>query len=506
MEKRMKRRSKLLKMLCFVVLVTLSLSGCMEQKVGAAPQDNPEITEQIDSIIEEMADQLGEPPDDVIGFGAGYKRETAITPGENAALHKLFRAKSSVFSYYDMDCAPTVTLEDMLTYDPESTQNQQAGYAEGNNIWIGKAGYSRYDKLGNLSEEINKCSFDLVSLDKTIKKASSEKAQAEIDLGSIYAYWIVSLPDDNILDGVVYDKGADDKLEPVKKGTLHFKRVGPGPSEVDVTVTVNKNGTYKTEGELTAGHYEVSFDAKDGKGEKTLNKNWLYIPGKTPTQDWNVLVRQTYQITYDFTHNTISTGEKNTYDVHMEWHDIPIDWTVESEEALQLARDLSYPDLYCLTYEYYQNDMEELESYTDHDDESETESTPGYEPTVVTEHSPYTDGGEMKLSQKPTLSFFRGADQGMFMKDAYYVDLEYEVALYVDGQCIPVPIAVELIPMTEENEVFYEKQGWGMLSRIARLDNKASDALIQEGKPLILTYEDTAPEVFKMKLVIEPEE
>lgn len=176
MEKRIKRRSKLLKMLCFAVLVTLSLSGCMEQKVSAAPQDNPEITEQIDSIIEEMADQLGEPPDDVIGFGAGYQRKTAITPSENAALLKLFRSKSSAFAYYNMDCAPTVTPEDMLTYDPESAQNQQAGYRAGNNIWMGKAGYSRYDKLGNLSEEIKLCSFDFVSFGKTIKKASSEKS------------------------------------------------------------------------------------------------------------------------------------------------------------------------------------------------------------------------------------------------------------------------------------------------------------------------------------------
>jgi len=193
---------------------------------------------------------------------------------------------------------------------------------------------------------------------------------------------------------------------------------------------------------------------------------------------------KTYQITYDFSHNSSST-DQDAYEVHMEWHDIQIDWTVESEESLQLASSLGYPDMYCLT---------------------DTENTSGYAPSVLTEHSPYTDGGEMKVSKNPTLSFYRGAEKGMFEKDAYYVDLQYEVALYVDGQCIPMPIAVELVPLSQEHEDFFEKQGWGELSRIARLERKDSESLINEGEPLIITYEDKDPAIFKFKLVIEPEE
>ena len=99
---------------------------------------------------------------------------------------------------------------------------------------------------------------------------------------------------------------------------------------------MNKSGKYKTEGELTAGHYKVSFDPKDGKGEKVLNNNWLYIPGDTPKQDWEVLVRNTYQIIYDFSHSNVS-DDMVVFKTHMEWHDIPIDWSVESEEAYDLG-------------------------------------------------------------------------------------------------------------------------------------------------------------------------
>ena len=381
---------KKVKMICLMIVMLIALTGCpstasqdvpMPPSAGSGAEDNAEITENIDSIIEDMASKLGEPPEDVVGFGAGYKRKSAITPSENAALLNLFRAKSSYFAFYDMGCKPTTTVEDMGTYDPENENAKNTGYGTGNNTWIGKAGFNQYDRLGNLDDRIGKTEYDLVSLDKTIKKTSTENAQAEIDRGSIYAYWIISLPDENILDGVVYDKGADEKLEPVKKGVLHFERVGPGPASVDVKVQVNRSGKYKTEGELTAGHYKVSFDPKDGKGEKVLNNNWLYIPGDTPTQDWEVLVRKTYQIIYDFSHTNVSDSMV-AFETHMEWHDIPIDWTVESEEAFELGTRLSYVGMYCLTYEYFNQNPDVLEGLDDNDDESETEITPGYAPNI----------------------------------------------------------------------------------------------------------------------------
>lgn len=498
---------------CLIIVMMLTLSGCEKassQNVPMPPsaagaEDNAEITENIDSIIEDLSSQLGEPPEDVIGFCAGYKRKSAITPSENAALLKLFREKSSGFAFYNMGCSQTMTAEDMLTYDPDSENSKATGYGSGNNIWIGKAGFNKYDRLGNLEESINKTAYDVVSIDKTIKKTSTENAQAEIDRGSIYAYWIISLPDDNVLDGVVYDKGADETLEPVKKGVLHFERVGPGPSSVDVKIDVNKSGKYKTEGELTAGHYKVSFDPKDGKGEKVLNNNWLYIPGDTPTQDWEVLVRNTYQIIYDFSHTYVSDGTV-VFKTHMEWHDIPIDWTVESQEAFDLGTSLSYQGLYCLIYEYFENNPVVREDYDDNDDEGEAESLPGYAPSILQVDAPVVDGSTCKITQQPTLSFFRGAKDSLYLKDAYYVNLEYNVAAVGLGQTIEVPLEIDINPLPYKQEAFFEKQGWGLLSRIARLDEKAADALINDGVPLTISYRDAEPNIIDLKLVIKPEE
>lgn len=501
------------KMLCFMIIMIITLSGCSNATTKDVPlppsanaaENNAEITDNIDSIIEDMSSKLGDPPEDVIGFGAGYKRKSAITPSENAALLKLFRSKSSPFAYYNMGCEQATTAEDMLTYDPEVENAKNTGYGTGNNTWNGKAGFNKYDRLGNLDDMIGKSEYDLVSIDKTVKNASTENAQAEIDHGSIYAYWIVSLPDDNILDGVVYDKGADDKLEPVKKGILHFERVGPGPSSVDVKVQVKKNGKYKTDGELTAGHYKVSFDPKDGKGEKVLNNNWLYIPGDTSTQDWEVLVRQTYQIIYDFSHTYVSDGMK-VFETHMEWHDIPIDWTVESEEAFDLGTKLSYMGMYCLTYEYFENNPVVFENSEDNDDESETESTPGYAPNILKENAPVVDGGTYKIARKPTLSFFRGGKGSIYKEEAYYINLEYGVSLVGNGQTFEVPIAFEINPLPYKSEAMFEQQGWGILSRIGRLDEKAVRALIDEGIPLVILYEDSAPTIKRVKVTLKPEE
>ena len=79
---------------CLIIVMMFALSGCenkSSQNVPMPPsaagaEDNAEITENIDSIIEDLSSQLGEPPEDVIGFCAGYKRRSAITPAENAAL------------------------------------------------------------------------------------------------------------------------------------------------------------------------------------------------------------------------------------------------------------------------------------------------------------------------------------------------------------------------------------------------------------------------------------
>lgn len=503
--------------ICLIALLIFTLTACSGSTTGASGQNGPppppgagtqdsnEITENIESIIEDMISNLGQPPNDVVGFGAGYKREDPITPTENAALFKLFRSVSGTFGYYDMGCTPDITSDDMLTYDPTGENSGNTGYGKGNNVWTGKAGFNKYDRLGNLDSSIKKTEFDFVSIDKTTKRASTENAQALIDRASIYGYWIVSLSDDNILEGVVYDKGADDKLEPVKKGILKFKRVGPGPSEVNVEVTVNGNGEYKTEGELTAGHYEVSFDAKDGKGDKILNENWLYIPGDTPTKDWEVLVRNTYAIIYDFTHYSVSDGGGKMFEAHMEWHDIPIDWTVESEEAYELGRDASLLGMYCLTYEYFDKNPGDEESIDDNDDESETESTPGYSPSILNVDIPQTDGFPWKITQKPTLSFYRGAEDSLYLQDAVYMNLEYDIGMVAGDQIIEVPVEVDINPVPSEVEKQLEQQGWGRLSRIARLEEKEVRALIDEGSTIEILYEDSNPVSVRFKVTISPE-
>lgn len=490
-----------------IFLILLLSAGCSTAPVMSPSLNNQSVTEQqnMESIIEDLSSLLGEPPEDVIGFGAGYKRTSAITPAENIALRNLYFKKSNVFAYYDMDCSPTASAEDMETYDPDSESSPSTGYMPGNSIWVGKVGFNQYDRLGNLDERIKKTEFDIASIDKTTKHASTELAQAEIDRGSVYAYWIISLPDDSILDGVVYNTGADDTLEPVKKGILHFKRVGPGPSSVDIQLNVDGKGYYKTEGELTAGHYEVSFDPEDGKGEKLLNENWLYIPGDTPTQDWEVLVRETYQIIYDLSHTMISDGSI-AFETHMEWHDIPIDWTVASDESLALGQKLGYMGMHCLTYEYYEQLEKTFESLGDNDDESETESTPGYPPTVLTEYAPSGEGGTAKITRQPTLTFFRGAKDSLYKEESIYMNLEYGVAMVWEGPEIDVPLGLEIIPLPYENEAVFEKQGWGILSRIARLDERAISDLISSGTPITIVYEDTPPTIKRLKIVIKPED
>lgn len=460
------------------------------------------ITEDLTSVIEAMESQLGDAPHDVIGLGIGYRKNSPITVPESAALQKLFREKTRIFAFYNMGCSPSLPVDDMDTYDPLAEDNTAAGYAKGNSYWAAKSGFTRYDSLGNLDAAVGKTSYDLVSIDKTVKKASTSEAQAVINSVGVYAYWIVSLPDENNLSGMVYNKGADDRQEPVKKGTLRFKRVGPGPSKVDVKVPVDKSGHYESEGELTAGHYEVSFDAKDGKGEKVLNDNWLYIPGDTPTKDWTVLVRNTYHIIYD---NTAVLSDDAPYKVHMEWTDIPIDWKVSSDEALRFGTESGFDGTYCLTYDYFNEESHNGQASQDNDDESETEVTPGYPPAIFKE-TPIVDGdGQIKMLYRPTLSFFRGAEDSEYMPDAYYVCMFFELALFADGTIMTLPYfpGGVFYPNWESVEKTLEPM-FTTLSRFGRLDAGKAEDLIENGVPIELKY--TYPNGDYIKLVIQVQE
>ena len=134
------------------------------------------------------------------------------------------------------------------------------------------------------------------------------------------------------------------------------------------------------------------------------------------------------------------------------------------------------------------------------------ESQPGYAPSILKVNSPVIDGSTYKITRKPTLSFFRGAKDSIFLKDAYYVNLDYDVSLVGQGQSMEVPIEIDINPSPYKDEAFFEKQGWGLLSRIARLDDKAASALINDGVPLTISYRDNEPIVVEFKLVIMPEE
>ena len=77
------------------------------------------------------------------------------------------------------------------------------------------------------------------------------------------------------------------------------------------------------------------------------------------------------------------------------------------------------------------------------------------------ENSPVIEGSTFKISQKPTLTFFRGAKDSIFMKDACYMDLEYDVELVGQGERIEVPLEIDITPLSYQDEALFEKQGWG---------------------------------------------
>lgn len=494
------------KTLCFLMAFMFTLSACSGDKPKATAQNIPpppsqavqelELNDDMSGAITGVMEALGPAPNNVVAFGLGFRRPkgTAVTVAESAVLFDFYRNGARIFEsdQGNMGCSPTVDIDRLLEYDPMSTNNSASGYGKGNSTFMGKAGYTKYDALGNIDASLGKTVAHFVSVDKTVRKSGSKEAQAVIDISSAYAYWIESLPDENILKGTVFNKGADDrKDEPVKKGTLYFKRIGPSPSSIDEQVEVRNDGTYNAEGILTAGHYEVSFDPRDGKGKKVINPNWLYIPGewKASDKDWYVLVRNTYHITYDHLAKLADTGTTvNT--LHMEWSNIPIDWLVESEDAYLLAAQAGFEETYCLTYDYVNAEEKKQPPSQENVDESETDIIPGYYPDVFRETPLSSSSGTFRLPYVPTLSFYRGAEEGGFVHGGFYVSIPVEINVFVDnGVEYGTALAPGVFdPMTVEQEAFFRGQGWDDWAFMGRIDLEKVEGLIEKQTPLEISY------------------
>jgi hypothetical protein len=506
-----------------ITLVVLALAGAGTAAVvtmSPQPKEDAGISEENEALelsdnmsdaIREVMDALGPPPDNVVGFGMGFKRPqgTAITAEEHSVLLRAFRSASSIFTSAEsnMDCQPTVDADRMLEYDPQSADNSASGYGAGNNVFVAKAGYTVYDSLGNLDARIGKTVTWIVSANKTIKKYDSSSAAAAVDRASVYAYWIQSVPEDNKLKGTVFNKGTDDRQdEPVKKGILYFKRIGPNPSTTDEEIDVDSNGRYDITGKLTAGHYEVSFDPLDGKGKKVINSNWLYIPGdwKDVNKDWFVLVRNTYKITYDHIAKTAAFhATVNT--LHMEWHEIPLDWHTESEEALVCAAEAGFPGMYCITYEYLNTEEKKQPPSQDNLDESETEMVPGYYPDVFQETPVREEGGETRLAAVPTLSLYRGTADAGYVEGGFYLCLPIELSIFLEnGEELGIPLAPGVFdPMTVSMEESFRVQGWGEFAFLGQLEMEKVQALIETGIPLEIYYKHEGGAYVKLTIEIE---
>jgi hypothetical protein len=509
-----------------ITLVVLALAGAATAAVVATQPPPPpntggsmtggnsemEFTDNMADAIRDVMDALGPAPDNVVGFGMGFKRPqgTVITGEENGVLLQAYRRASGIFASDEsnMDCRPTVDAERMLEYDPQSSDNTAAGYGAGNNMFAAKAGYTVYDSLGNLDERIGKTVTWLVSADKTVMKYDSDTAVAAVDRADVYAYWIQSVPDENKLQGTVFNKGTDDRQDdPVKKGVLFFKRIGPSPSATDEQIEVDGGGRYNIAGKLTAGHYEVSFDPLDGKGKKVINSNWLYIPGdwKEVDKDWFVLVRNTYKITYDHVAKMAASNlTANT--LHMEWHDIPLDWLTESEEALASATEACFPGMYCITYAYKDANEKNRPPSQENMDESETEMTPGYYPDVFQETPVRGESGEMRLEEVPTLSFYRGTEEGGYIDGNFYVCIPMDISVVLENGFVldTALLPGYFDPMTEAMEKSYRGMGWEDFAFLGKLELEGAKALIETGTPLEIGY--THENGAFVKLVIEVED
>lgn len=103
-----------------------------------------ELTDDMSGAIREVMEALGPAPDNVVGFGMGFRRPngTTVTGEENGILLSAFRKGSGIFASQEgnMGCSPTVDTEKMLEYDPQSPDNTASGYGTGNSVFIGKAG------------------------------------------------------------------------------------------------------------------------------------------------------------------------------------------------------------------------------------------------------------------------------------------------------------------------------------------------------------------------------
>lgn len=468
---------------------------------NGSESESDELSEDLSDIIGGIQGQLGEAPDNVIGFGVGFQKNSPILGSENQALKILYERNANIFNVYDMGCAQVPLGENMLA-GTQGEDGAAAGYNQDGTMWRGKAGFTAYDQFGNLDAMVGQTSYTIASNDKTVSKASTGEAQAIVERASVYAYWIVSLPKGNELSGFVYNKGTDDRQEPVKKGKLHFLRIGPNPSETDVTVVIDSEGHYESIDELTAGHYKVSFDGLDGKGERVINENWLYIPGVDFNTDWFVLINTTYHIIYD----SVTISQDQRYTVHMEWKDIPIDWKVASEEAYQYGTDAGFMGTYCLTYDYFQAASQSvIEESENTEDDLESELTPGYLP-IIYDETQITNGGQtLRMKYKPTLSFYRGAKESGFIQDAYYVDMYYELEVVAGDIKMDVPNfpGAAIVPLEESVEKQLEPQ-FKELARSGRLDDAKVSDLIEKGSPLEISY--TWPSGDYIKMVIQVQE
>ncbi len=87
---------------------------------------------------------------------------------------------------------------------------------------------------------------------------------------------------------------------------------------------VSSDGRYNANGLLTAGHYEVSFDPKDGKGQKGDQSKLALYTSDTKDMMWTGMSVEKPQHRYE--HKTVT----NITSIPSHgMHDIPIDWLVE---------------------------------------------------------------------------------------------------------------------------------------------------------------------------------
>lgn len=484
-----------LRLLLFA-LVAIMLTACAPAPMtppkieGASIEDMP-LTDNMSDAINDVMDALGSAPENVIGFGIGFNKPkaTPISADEIIMLRSLYETAQKTFSSPEstMGCSPFI-------------------FQEPGSVFIGKLGYNKYDKLGNLNAEIGKTVIHIVSADKVKKKSGSEGVKAIIEATSAYAYWIESLPDGNALKGTVYNLGTDGrKDDPVKRGTLFFKRIGPNPSSPEEEISVNSDGSYDISSRLTAGHYEVAFDPLDGKGKKIINANWLFIPGEhlNTDQDWFVLVNKTYKITYDHVAKLAGSNEiVNT--LHMQWHAIPIDWPTTSDDALTAAKEASLVGTYCITYDYENVDASSTVVSDDNEDDSETEITPGYSPDVYSEEPLEAEGGIVKLPYRPTLSLYRGAKDGDFVEGDYYLSIPVEIVIETPVMSMGTAIVPGIFdPLPNDFEKSYRTQGWEDWAFLGHLDSDQVLNLIEGGKTLVIEY--THPNGAYVKVTIEEE-